>query len=536
MKNRIMKFAALLLVLCMVLPMAACGNQDSSNGQKTPVNAQDVFNALLNGVQYDTELTDYSDSAEISYIGLPAGATVTMYAGQAQYADELTWIKLASSADLDAALEIVETHLDEKHDQFLSYHAGEVPKISSAPIWKDDTNIILCITGDYANAQAIMDDPSKVPQKPAQDDPVVQTTAPVVDDPTDPPVVTNPTEPTEPEKTEPPVTDPVVTDPVETDPPSGPNIGGVNAQGYPAITTEDTWHKYDSFMVVDNIAYEYYSYSDAAAQSYAKLVSSVANDLQGEVNVYSLVIPTAVGVVYPDNLAEIYPGYEDQAARLEQIFGYMDDTVIPVNIFEKLMQHRDEYLYYRSDWHWSAIGAYYGYEKFCEVKGITPYTMDQRIERVYEGYKGPFASASAVAATPDTVYAYEPYFYEDVSMVFTETDGDRIAWPVIANGDTYGSSGKYLIFAAGDQPIAEFTNPKVTDGSVAIVVKESFGNAMMPYFPDHYSTVYEVDYRYWQGDLVDFAREVGATDIIFANNIGMVRSSYLIGLMDRIIP
>ena len=71
---------------------------------------------------------------------------------------------------------------------------------------------------------------------------------------------------------------------------------------------------------------------------------------------------------------------------------------------------------------------------------------------------------------------------------------------------------------------------------MAIVVKESFGNAMMPYFPDHYSTVYEVDYRYWEGNLVDFAREVGATDIIFANNIGMVRSSYLIGLMDRIIP
>ena len=59
---------------------------------------------------------------------------------------------------------------------------------------------------------------------------------------------------------------------------------------------------------------------------------------------------------------------------------------------------------------------------------------------------------------------------------------------------------------------------------------------MMPYFPDHYSTVYEVDYRYWNGDLVEFARQVGAEDIIFANNIGMVRSSYLIGLMDKIIP
>ena len=535
MKNTILKFAALLLVLCMVLPMAACGNQEEEGSGTVAASAQDVFNALLENVQYDTEMSDYSDSAEISYIGLPEGAKVTMYAGNARYADELTWIVLASADDMDAALEVMETHLDEKHDQFLSYHAGEVPKISSAPIWKDATNIILCITGDYTNAQAIMDDPSKVPQKPAGDNQTGETTAPLETEPTTEPT-TDPVTPTEPDPTDPPKSEPEETDPPATNPPRNPSDGTLNSKGYPAITTEDTWHKYETFMVVDNVAYEYYGYSDSAAQNYAKLVSSVANALQGEANVYSLVIPTAVGVVYPDNLAEIYPGYEDQSARLEQIFGYMDDTVIPVNIFEKLMQHRDEYLYYRTDWHWSAIGAYYGYEKFCEVKGIAPYTMDDRIERVYEGYKGPFASASAVAATPDTVYAYEPYFYEDVSMVFTETDGDRISWPVIANGDTYGSSGKYLIFAAGDQPVAEFTNTKVTDGSVAIVVKESFGNAMMPYFPDHYSTVYEVDYRYWEGNLVDFAREVGATDIIFANNIGMVRSSYLIGLMDRIIP
>ena len=59
---------------------------------------------------------------------------------------------------------------------------------------------------------------------------------------------------------------------------------------------------------------------------------------------------------------------------------------------------------------------------------------------------------------------------------------------------------------------------------------------MMAYYVDHYSTVYEIDYRYWEGDLINFARMVGADDIIFANNIGMVRTSYLIGLMDRIIP
>jgi hypothetical protein len=283
------------------------------------------------------------------------------------------------------------------------------------------------------------------------------------------------------------------------------------------------------------MAFEYYSYSDSAAKNYASLVSSVANALQGQTNVYSLVIPTAVGIVLPDQIAAEYSGYVDQSACLDKIFGYMDSSVIPVNIFNKLKQHKSEYLYFRTDWHWSAIGAYYGYERFCEVKGVAPYTMEQRTEKIYDGYKGPFAGKdSAVSATPDTVYAYLPY--HSVSMVFTETSGAKYNWPVVANGDTYSAPNKYLIFAAGDQPYAEFTNADVTDGSVGIVVKESFGNAMMPYFVDHYSKVYEIDYRYWKGNLVDFARQVGATDIIFANNISMVRSNYLVGLLDKIVP
>ena len=112
----------------------------------------------------------------------------------------------------------------------------------------------------------------------------------------------------------------------------------------------------------------------------------------------------------------------------------------------------------------------------------------------------------------------------------------KVQEAIIANVEGWGQGAKYSTFAGADNPLTVFTNPEVTDGSVCIVVKESYGNAFMPYIVDHYSTVYEIDYRYWKGNLVDFARQVGATDIIFANNIGMVRSSYLVGLLDKIVP
>ena len=97
------------------------------------------------------------------------------------------------------------------------------------------------------------------------------------------------------------------------------------------------------------------------------------------------------------------------------------------------------------------------------------------------------------------------------------------------------TSTKYSTFAGGDNPFAVFTNPDVTDGSVCVVVKESYGNALLPYLVDHYSTIYEIDYRYWNGNLIDFAAEKNANDLIFANNLSMIGSSLLIGKLAGIV-
>ena len=511
------KILAILLVFCMVLPLAGCVKAEPAKADP-----QDIFSALMDYVAYDTPLSDYSDSGATAYAGMPAGTKITMYSGNALYADELTWIEVSQEADLEKASEIVDKHLDEKYDQYLSYHAEEVPKIESALLWKDSTNIILCITNDYDTAKALMEDPNKLPDttKPAATQPPTEApTEEQTEAPTEPPTEA-PTEPA-------------------TEPTTEDNIPK-NEEGYPAITTDSTYRHKGNAMIVDNQAFEYYLYDQYAAESYTSLVNRTAQLLDGQSSVYCMVIPTAIGIIFPDNLQTEYTNYEYQGQRLEQIYAMLDDKVIQVDLYDKLMTHRNEYLYFRTDWHWTGIGAYYGYERFCEVKGITPYTMADRTERIYEGYLGPLYSQTtgkdpALKETPDTVYAYEPY-YQDVSMVFTDTNGNQIAWPVISDGDDYSTGSKYIIFAAGDQPFAEFKNPNITDGSVAIVVKESFGNAMMSYIVDHYSTVYEIDYRYWEGDLVNFAHMVGADDIIFANHIGMVRTSYLIGLMDRIIP
>ena len=328
----------------------------------------------------------------------------------------------------------------------------------------------------------------------------------------------------------------------EPDPTTGSSIcTGVDpSTGYPILQSlSGTFKNYNGIIRVDNRAMELIGYSDKNSSNYCALVSKVADALAGVCNVYSLPIPTSIGIMVPDDIQKKL-SYKNQGESIDQILGKMSANVIGVDVYNNMMLHRDEYLYFRTDHHWNGIGAYYAYEEFCNIKGFTPYTMEQREEVTFDGFLGTLytnanVNKDSMLLPADTVYAYKPYS-KNATMTYYDNNGNGTKWAIIANVKNYGSGSKYLTFAAGDQPLAIFKNPDVTDGSVCIVIKESYGNALLPYLVDHYSTVYEIDYRHWKGDLVAYAQEVGADDILFANNVGMISSSSLVGKLGAIIP
>lgn len=310
---------------------------------------------------------------------------------------------------------------------------------------------------------------------------------------------------------------------------------------YPVLNSQSgSYHSYeDATIRVDNSAYELYTYVDSTAEKYTTLVNKVADALKGQTTIYSIAIPTSFGVVLPDDIQAQISSYPNQGEVINKIHDKMSDDIVKVKCFPNLMKHRNEYLYFRTDFHWTARGAYYAYESFCEAKGITPIPLEERTEKQFDGFLGEFYwnssnEDSALGNTPDIVYAYLPKS-ETAKMEYTDRNGKTYPWPIINDVTNYKASVKYSTFAAADNPIAVFQNPEVTDGSVCVVVKESYGNALLPYLVDHYSTIYEIDYRYWKGDLISFTKEKAANDLIFANNLSMIRSKYLIGKLNTII-
>ena len=503
------KLVALLLALSCMLSLTACGGGEPAAEQpKADPNA--LFQALLTKVTYDTELSDLGEAGALYLPDLPADAKVQMYAGSGYYADKVAMITLADASDAEAAMKSVKDHVAQLRTQFQSYIPEEVPKIDNALIWQQDNVVILCITGDYRNAQSIIDGAASleaIPTQPSTEAPTQESTEAPTEDTTEPEETTEPT-------TEPP-----------TEPPVEP---------YPELTSQSgTYAFHNPIYQVDNSAFEGFGYSESAAQGYADVVNMIAAELQGKVNVYALTIPTSVGITLPDDIQAIMKKYENQGEAFQKLFAKLEG-VIPVDCYDALMHHRDEYIYFNTDHHWTARGAYYAYEAFCKAKGVTPYTLEERRVDEFTNFRGSLYQYMVTDGTvSDTVYAYHPYS-KGVTMSFTDVSGNSYAWDVILDVSDYPPGMKYNTFAAGDQPYAEFHNPQVTDGSVCIVVKESYGCAFMPFIVDHYSTVYEIDYRYWKGSLTDFALEVGAQDLIFANNIMRICSGLVAGDLNRI--
>lgn len=289
-------------------------------------------------------------------------------------------------------------------------------------------------------------------------------------------------------------------------------------------------------VAIGDTAYELYNYVEGTASQYAKLVNRLAKKVGNSATVYDIVVPTSAGITLPDNKKK-QVNTSDQHDALNSLQGKMSGRVSFVSLYEKMMEHRTEYIYFRTDHHWTAKGAYYAYQAYCEASGIDYHKLSEYKRKKADGFKGTFyrETNNNKNLRKDSVVTYFP-ISKRVSMQYTTTDGGKISAPVVDDASKYGQSMKYLAFISGDNPLTVIKNKKLKDKTTCVVIKESYGNAFVPYLADHYQTVYVIDYRYWEGKLADFIKKKKARDVIFLNNISMTRNAYLVSRMARLIP
>lgn len=300
--------------------------------------------------------------------------------------------------------------------------------------------------------------------------------------------------------------------------------------GYEQLISHEKMKIYDDTgtVMVGDTAYEIYNYVPSVASNYAKAINKAGKAIGNTAKIYDVIIPTSVGITLPDNKKDKVNS-SNQKDSIDKLLKKIKAPVQTVSLYDMMMQHRQEYIYYRTDHHWTHKGAYYGYVGICQALNLTPHALTEYKKVNFGNFIGTYYSDTHQnnKLRKDSVAAYYPVNNKKITMKYS--DKSTTKYKVIQNSSKFGISGKYLAFLGGDNAYSVIENKAIKDGSACVVVKESFGNALVPYLADHYSKVYVVDYRYWKGSLSKLVKKKKAKDVFFLNNISMTRNAYLVG-------
>lgn len=304
--------------------------------------------------------------------------------------------------------------------------------------------------------------------------------------------------------------------------------------------------QFDRVFVKGNRAFEIYKFSASASDRYAAVINAAAEKMNGA-EVYNLIVPLSYSVNLTKKEQEQI-GASDVEDAISYMYGKMSSRVHTVEVFSGLLAHREEYLYFRTDHHWTARGAYYAYEAFCGATGQSALPLDGWRKYEFQGFLGSlYRSAgqpSSLSAAPDTVEAWLPNSTNSMRTLLADSKTYTDDYPIIRlSTDTYyeAAGSKYNCFIAGDNPLTEIhnPNPETTNGKSIVVVKESYGNAFVPFLVDQYESVYVVDYRYFKNatgkTLPQLVEEIGADQVLFLNYIYATAESARLNSLEALI-
>ena len=273
----------------------------------------------------------------------------------------------------------------------------------------------------------------------------------------------------------------------------------------------------DGIFLYGDAVYTQAFFSETNARYYAQTALYYAQLFGCRVS--TVIAPLSSMTIDNPKVTSVIP---DQREILDGMRPLFDASVNFVNPYEKLYAHRTEYLYFHTDHHWTQLGAYYAYAAFAESMGWTPTPLSSFAHAVtnpdYAGSMYQWTMDERVKGFHDEIEVYYPT--KPVTMTVETPQGDTLTYDTcIVN-----TNNTYVTFIAGDNPYTYINIPDNPQNLSCLVLKDSFGNAFVPFLCEHYGNIVVVDTRYVTENLFSKFAGYGFSDILFINNIEAANS------------
>ncbi len=210
------------------------------------------------------------------------------------------------------------------------------------------------------------------------------------------------------------------------------------------------------------------------------------------------------------NKLPVFAGTPEERKIIEEIYDRCELAEC-IDVYEELEKHREEYIYYRTDHHWTTLGSYYGYKAWCNGTGIRENRPEDLVKTtVTETFRGTLDSKVNLSFCSDSIDIVEPADPVGYTLVY---DGGAMTKHTLFDMEKLDSKDKYGIFLGGNHSLIEI-HTTVNNGKSLLLIKDSFANSFVPYLINQFEYIYVLDLRYYNQSLSEYLEKHRITDIL----------------------
>ncbi len=219
-----------------------------------------------------------------------------------------------------------------------------------------------------------------------------------------------------------------------------------------------------------------------------------------------MLVPTADNILV-DKLPPYAVSY-DQGGLLAQVKEKLGEEHV-IDVFPILEEHREEQIYYRTDHHWTTLGAYYGYQQWTQAMDYPPRNFDPRdLVTVSDSFLGTLHSRINLPMEADEI------------QIFPRTASRRIraVYDFAKETTSYyepsylETKNQYGYFLDDNHAFIEIDTAYVAKDRELFLIKDSYANTLIPILAPHYEKIYVLDLRYYNGSLFSLMEQYVTSD------------------------
>lgn len=234
-----------------------------------------------------------------------------------------------------------------------------------------------------------------------------------------------------------------------------------------------------------------------------------------EIPVSMILVPDAAEV-----LSDRLPAFAkvaDQNAGISQVKKELGDSVQWIDAVKAMNKHKDEKIYYKTDHHWTTLGAFYTFQEAASALGI-----DEDVSSGYVSYpvatdfNGTLAAKSGCRmGEKEEIDIYVPKDADnDVTVNYVD---EQVKTTSLYQSDKLKTRDKYAVFLGGNNALIDIKTMSQEQGRI-LVIKDSYANSFVPFLTPYFREIVMLDPRYYTGNIQDVMETYHITSVLFLYN------------------